>query len=550
MPAWRAKIAATVGLLVFASAPRDGTAYEFEANAQSVGQGNSLRTLRLRSANEHLLRRRISQSLRLHIWDLASHGDGVSRFDPQPVKGPKLYFSSYLRLDQEFGSYGTGQLLLNGEFRDAIDVIPELEQGSLQFDLLYGYFGAEGLYGGRLDLFIGRQMEVETLDWFNMDGLKARLHLPAGIVAEAFGGLRVRDASWLGSEALEPDGTSGALCEEYVEGGLPGSGSWRPIDGLPTMRRSPLTSDDSFCPQRHELMPTFGGAIATEGLPSLQARLSYRRSQSTRPGIIDDVGRLDNPDLGYYPNEGQAPGKWGVNEERLALTLRSQQKLGRNIRLVPFVGVRYSLLHGLVDEAHAGVQAGRGAHRVEAEAFYSVPTFDGDSIFNVFSTEPYSDVRTSYYYGTRRSSWNAYGRAWGRRYHSEDSEQAPMSSPANEYAGGLQSGASYRVARDKQVRLDAFGEDGFGGVRAGGFLATRWRLRPDTLLTSRLSVVHFDDNLRSDLHGTNFGAQLGTTYLIQEDFAASLILEENTSRLDSFQLGVFAVIDLAFTPDM
>jgi hypothetical protein len=119
----------------------------------------------------------------------------------------------------------TGQLLLDGELRDAIDVIPELERSSLQLDLLYGYFGAEGLAGGRLDLFAGRLMEVQTLDWFSMDGLKARAHLPRGIVVEAFGGLRVRESSVLGSDFMEPDGTSGALCEEYVEGAI--SWQWR-----------------------------------------------------------------------------------------------------------------------------------------------------------------------------------------------------------------------------------------------------------------------------------------------------------------------------------
>src|SRR5690606_14137722 len=126
--------------------------------------------------------------------------------------------------------------------------------------------------------------------------------------------------------------------------------------------------------------------------------------------------------------------------------------------------------------------------------------------------------------------------------------EMPGAVSTNSYAGGLQSGASYRVGLDKQVRVDAFGEDGYGGRRTGSFLALRWRVLPTTLLTSRLSVIHFDEDLRPDLRGTNLGAQFGSTYMIQEGFAASLLLEQNSNRLDPFQLGAFVVIDLAFTP--
>ncbi len=552
MPGWRSRICTALGLLTLVGLPRASVAYEFEVNAQTVGQGSSLYALHVLGPKERLLRRRISQSLRLHIWDLAGTEAGLSRFAPEPAHGPKLYFSSYLRLDQEFGSYGSGQVLLDGSLRDVIDAIPELEQSSLQLDMLYGYFGAEGLLHGQVDIFAGRLLDVDTLDWFSMDGLKARVHLPRSLALEGFGGLRVRDSSWLGSEALEPDGTSGALCEEYVEGALPGTGTWRDIDGLPMRPRSPLTSDDELCPQRQELMPTFGGAIATDGLRSLQARLSYRRSQSTRPGLLGEVDRLDYPDRGYYPNEGQNPGKWGVNEERIALSVRAPHTLGEQRMLVPFAALRYSLLHGLVDEAHAELRISAKAHSVEGEALYSAPTFDGDSIFNVFSSEPYSDLRTSYHYMPSSSSYRAYARAWGRRYHSEDSAQVSMAGAdaASVYAGGVQGGASYYDSRDRQLRVDVFAEDGYGGRRAGSFLASRWPLGSATVLRTRLSLVHFADDSRSQLHGTNLGAQIGATRTLDEGVAATILFEENSNRIDRFALGVFAMLDLAFVPDM
>jgi hypothetical protein len=50
-------------------------AYEFEVRAKTVGQGNSLRSLRFLGPDQILARRRFSQTLQLHIWDLAGKRD-------------------------------------------------------------------------------------------------------------------------------------------------------------------------------------------------------------------------------------------------------------------------------------------------------------------------------------------------------------------------------------------------------------------------------------------------------------------------------------------
>jgi hypothetical protein len=215
---------------------------------------------------------------------------------------------------------------------------------------------------------------------------------------------------------------------------------------------------------------------------------------------------------------------------------------------VPYAAARYSLLHGLFDEAHAGLRVGKNAHSLESEIFYSVPTFDGDSIFNIFSTEPYSDVRATWSYQPKDQDWSSYTRAWGRRYHSEDNAQVARGN-ANRFAGGLQLGADYRLRRDRVLRLDVFHEDGYGGLRSGAHLSSHWQWRKTTLVRGRLSLVNFDEDLRADLNGLNVGAQLGTTYLINEGIAASLLIEHNSNRLDRSQLGVFATLDLAFQPE-
>ncbi len=461
--------------------------------------------------------------------------------------GPRVFVSSYLRLDQEQGSFGVGSLLLDGRLRDVIDVIPELERSSLQLDVLYGFVGAEGLWDGALDLYLGRQMDVQTLDWFSMDGVKARAHMPFAAQLEAFAGLRVRDNSFGATDAFAPDGTSAALCEEFVEGSGAVSGGWRPIDGLPVPENNRYTSDDEYCPQREQRMPTVGFAVASEGLEHISARLSYRRSHSESPGLLGAPDRLDTADLGYYPFERELA-QSGVTEERLALTVRGNVAPSKRIRLTPYAAVRYSVLHGIVDEAHLGTKLHRDAHSLESEVFYSSPTFDGNSIFNIFSSEPYTDARVTWRFSPRNAPWSGYLRGWGRRYHSEDAERAVGGNQdASDYAGGGHGGV--RMKRDKfDLRFDGYAEDGYGGQRIGGLVAGGITLSRRLVLHGRASLIRFGDDSRREIAGTNAGLQLGTRYRINRGFAASLLIEQNSNAFDRFALAAFAVVDLAFQP--
>jgi hypothetical protein len=58
-----------------------------------------------------------------------------------------------------------------------------------------------------MDLRLGRQYRWDLADLLSFDGGWMRVRGPVGLSAEAFGGLIVRrDASWLGSSDLDPDG--------------------------------------------------------------------------------------------------------------------------------------------------------------------------------------------------------------------------------------------------------------------------------------------------------------------------------------------------------
>jgi hypothetical protein len=559
-------VAACAGLAAMVT---PATAYEFALRTRSFGQGYQLRGFRLGEGDILLDRRRYTQTLTLMIWDLTRAGDpgGRPAHADAPADGPDVYFTSYLRVDHDFGDYTTGAIARGDVGFDALDLVPELTDDALDLDLLYAYVGADRLLGGRLDLRLGRQLSVDTLDFFAMDGLSARIHTPWHLAVEAFAGLRVRDSSPLGTPAFEPDGTGSGECAEYVEGAVPFSGSWRPIDRSLAFVNGRFTSDLDSCPQREETMPTFGGAIETERTGPIWARVAYRRSVSQTVGVIGAVDRLDYPDRGLYPDEdGSLPG-WGTNEERLAASLRAslvqRDRRGRvTAEASPYAALRYSLLHGIVDEAHAGVALRRGAHRLEPEIFYSVPTFDGDSIFNVFGAEPYTDARLRYQLAPDGAAWRGDALGWVRWFgegalNEAASEIPDASGEADDgrVAGGGQLGGEWRGAGgDLLARLDLFHEDGYGGRRSGGWASLRARPHPDVGLGGRLGVVDFDDDgggaVASALHATTLGAQAGATWIVEPGIALHLVVEETSSRLYTSQLRVLGVIDLAFRPEM
>ncbi len=70
MPRWwlaALAIAAAAG-----SAPAPAGAYEFELIARTIGQAEQLRSLRFSRGDLSLARRRFTQTLAQHVWDIGS----------------------------------------------------------------------------------------------------------------------------------------------------------------------------------------------------------------------------------------------------------------------------------------------------------------------------------------------------------------------------------------------------------------------------------------------------------------------------------------------
>jgi hypothetical protein len=257
-------------------------------------------------------------------------------------------------------------------------------------------------------------------------------------------------------------------------------------------------------------------------------------------GLIDTRDRLDHPDLGLYPNEaGQAPAS-GVNEERMHARLWGALRRGK-LRFEPYADARFSLLHGVIDRADAGLRIRRGDHHLEPAVEYFFPTFDGDSIFNVFSIEPTTDVRVGYQYMPDQP-WKGYASAWLRRYSHSGSLPAT--------SGGLDAGIEHAFGGNWRARLNALWDDGWGGRRVGGSADAHVRAGPRTWARGRVVVlgVHEDEASRGRRFVTS-SAVASMTIKIGENVGVHAIAEVDYDVIHDLQTRMIGVIDLAFAPE-
>ncbi len=544
----RALITAAVAVAVAIPAPAD--AYEFWLRSQTIGQAFQLREYALVGPDVILGRRRFTQTLALRIWDIGDFAK-QRRISRLPERGIRISWQSYLRVDHDFGSFANGRITEGLQRRDALDIIPELEETLINLDVLYGYAEVAGIADDRVSLRVGRIPFDDGWGASALDGGAARVELPqligrAAIAISAAAGLRVRQSSPVGLSSYELDGTAGAACREYVEAATAGTGTWKLIDRNREINGSRFSSDLEFCPQRDRLQPTVAIAIATSRLRRFGAELGYRRTWSSTVGLIGPVDRLDFADQGLYPNEfGQAPDS-GVNEERLHARVHGEWKRDA-LSIGPYANARFSLLHAAFDRVDAGVRLARGPHSLEPSVEYFLPTFDGDSIFNVFSIEPTTDLRLRYRHD---GAVRATASAWVRKYtHPDDTSSL---------AGGLDAGAERAFTPRWRGRVDALWDDGYGGRRIGASGAAAWRPYNTMWLRGRAIVLGVaSDEGAATASGNQPGRQryvttstVGSiTWKIGQAAALHALVELDHDEIHDTQTRAIAILDLAFAPE-
>lgn len=432
----------------------------------------------LRAGDDTLVnRRRLTQYLGLSIFNLGPRDD-LGR----PLPKNQFYLSVAMRFDAELGDFS--------QLDDLSGRTPQREIFPEKLDLLYAYLGANDLLGF-LDFQLGRQIMVDLFDWTSFDGLHIQARSRYHVAAEAWGGLAVTGADMFDSPLYRVDGTA--------------------------LGQNPIGSLGAR--QEEELQPTFGVALRTIGLRDLTVRVSYDRTMSPTGASL-------------------APGEpdWGVIEEKVGLTARGRLLGGR---VIPWFAFRYDLLVGRVDEIYAGVRAQLGRHGLSAEYVLAAPTFDGDSIWNVFASQAFDDVRVAYDLAWGRV--RAYARAFARFYFDDRG--------SSESIGG-NAGGRLDLGPRGYIRLDGYYEDGYGGRRAGVDGSARIRLTGDLLdglfAEGRVSFADFRDDIRAVDRADSLGLQAGLRYTPTPGVTLHGIVEENVNRLYKSQLRLLAVLDLSF----
>jgi hypothetical protein len=494
-----------VGLL-----PAGAQAYEFDIAAQTSGQGYQVRWLRPGAEDVLLNRRRFVQSLDLSIWDLLE--PAVDPAEPErPRRAPfRLSLVTALRVENDYGTWLTGDVTYqDGPVRvreSALEAVPELGEQHIALDLPYAYLLGRGLFG-RLDFQLGRQLVLDPLDWYAFDGLMLRVHLPGRFMIETHGGLLVRGGSAWASSRWDPDGTADDGCERVEVGGT----SW-------------IEADD--CSQRQALMPGFGVAVATDGWSWLDARLAWRRAMSRTsdafPTSADD---------------------WGVNQELLTATVRLTLLAGH---VAPSAWLRDNLALGGIDDAGAELRLSWGAQALTPGVRTTRPSFDLDSIFNVFASEPSTDVYASYDVGRGRVRGHAslslrrFDVTAGEGDTLAMGEALPGPTWARELSAGVQ------VDR---VQLEVYGQNGEGGRRAGVDLSGRGRINRSWDAEGRATILSFDEPRLARV-GTTLAMQGGARWTFTEGLSLHLLGEYNVNRFEADQLRVMAILDLAMVPEL
>lgn len=253
-----------------------------------------------------------------------------------------------LRYDTDFGTgFNRDQPVGTG-----VQAATRGAHGAHDLDLMFAYVDIRNVVHRRVDARIGRQLILDDLAWYVIDGARVSAHPWRDGVnffdVELYAGLPVVFDTLFSSEPLLQDGT------QVYDGRYP-------IPGV-----------------------AFGGAAYLRAFEELSASFAYRQELVFRAG---DIAAFRGVEAGAEASAGSV----GLQESRIG------GSLGYTIRPVNvdlFGHLTWDLLLGNMDQARAGASytPTRALH-VGGEYLRVRPRFAGDSIFNFFNIFPYDRGR-------------------------------------------------------------------------------------------------------------------------------------------------------------
>jgi hypothetical protein len=444
-----------------------------------------------------LSRRRLISTLGVSVYDLLERDEG----DPRGRLGPELTFRARLRYDADYGASSAETDVTNyGR------LVPSFARGPV--DLMYGYVEGRRFLGGWLGFKLGRQYVTDALGWYAFDGGQVRVTTPYFFALEAYGGLEVRGGMPLSTPRFERDGV------------------WR---------GDRTGYDPSLYPsfQPSDVAPVVGVALDSTGVTWLHGRLTYRRAMNTGASNVSQFASGLTTPASYDGTR--------VSSERVGYSVDANVAEALGAR----AGIAYDVYLARVASLFASVDV-FATKRLTLGVDYDFyqPTFDADSIWNFFASEPMNDlgVRATLV-ATDRLSLSAGAHA--RVYTLQTAQISPIASPNIDGPGADRSYyPSSALAFDEGGNLAArykwgegalgvrgSGNFGDGGDRVGGDVYAERLLETRYVLEGRASLWQWNDKLRPGRDATSVGYVAGVGYRFAPRSQALFEIQHDVNRL-------------------
>lgn len=461
-------------------------AFEVEVDSETTAQGYQLRNA---WGDPVLSRRRFLQTLGLHVVGIGENENAAAS------SGLDMSFHMRMRLDADFAIQP-----FESNYADYPSAfVPGLQRAPV--DLVIGYFDIRNLAGGWLSARLGRQLIVDPLGWWSLDGALLRAELPVFLAFEAYGGFEQRAGLPLSTGRFERDGV------------------WR---------GDRTSLDANAYPEFLEagLAPAHGFVLESIDLPVVHARVAYRRvwntgKVATSPFSEDRVGMPSTTDGMRISQE-----RLGVSADALVEELGALRT--GLIHDFPRAQITswYATLDGFVT---SWLTTGIDVDHV-------IPTFDGDSIWSFFSTEPTTTLLGRGDVGLT-NRWRL-AVAGGVRWVDIESE---TSTTMLDVLGR----ASVRHDHDGgRVGMGSLTDRGERGSRDGvDVFADQW-FEDRFLVSGRVSVADWRDAMRTDRSTTSLGYVLGGGFRVGDETMARLEWEHDTNELVGQRYRILASLQL------
>jgi hypothetical protein len=492
-----------LGAIGFASP--SAQAIEPELTSDTAAQAYDVRSP---TGQTTLQRTRFTSSLGVNLYDILGQ-EGPRR------DGPELDFRARVRYDADYG--------VNGAETDSSNTarfVPGLADTSGLVDLMYAYLEGRRFAHGVLGFKLGRQYLVDSLGWWSFDGAEVKATLPFYVAVEAYSGLEVR-------------------------GGLPLSTPRFEAGGIWRGNRSGF--DPSLYPQFQpsDVAPAFGAALESAGVSWVHSRLTYRRVYNT--GSVG-LSEFANPNVPPTVFSGSR-----VSSDKIGYAVEADFKKWGGVK----AGLSYDLYDVKLSQIYAAFDVFATKRlTLSVDYDYFAPTFDADSIWNFFASEPINDVSLRGSYVKDKLSLSAGVNA--RIYTVDTSNPNPTNSSAGNSAAfnyypsnghpfdeGGNLDARYKWG-EGNIGLRAAADVGDAGDRVGADLSGQRVLETRYLLKARLGVWQWNDKLRPDRDATNLGYMVGAGYRFAPRCQTVFEFQQDMNRLAGQRFRALLTLSLAF----